>query len=131
MQLDQYRKDLNEEYRIVEEATYARLRNAFGGQKVVSGAGLKKGAELNDAALDALDKDQWFKLRLADDGLNALIDDADKQLTDARKLLEERFEIKNRILQSGYAVAPGVLKIVKVYLAINRRIQPGDKMAGR
>jgi DNA-directed RNA polymerase subunit beta len=131
MQLDQYRKDLNEEYRIVEEATYARLRNALKGQKVVSGAGLKKGVELDDAVLDGLDKEQWFKLRFSDDNINALIDDADKQLSEARKLLEERFETKRRKLQSGDDLAPGVLKIVKVYLAIKRRIQPGDKMAGR
>ena len=131
MQLDQYRKDLNEEYRIVEEATYARLRTALNGQKVVSGAGLKKGAELSKDVFDSLEKDQWFKLRLSDDGLNAMLDDADKQLTEHRKLLEERFEIKKRKLQSGDDLAPGVLKIVKVYLAIKRRVQPGDKMAGR
>ncbi|MFT3929852.1 MAG: DNA-directed RNA polymerase subunit beta [Spongiibacteraceae bacterium] len=131
MQLDQYRKDLNEEYRIVEEATYARLRNALNGQKVASGAGLKKGAELTAEVLDGLDKDQWFKLRLSDDGINALLDDADSQLTEHRKLLEERFEIKKRKLQSGDDLAPGVLKIVKVYLAVKRRVQPGDKMAGR
>ena len=131
MQLDQYRKDLNEEYRIVEEATHARLRNALSGHKVVSGASLKKGTDLTGELLDGLEKDQWFKLRLSDDGLNALIEDADKQLTEHRKLLEERFEIKKRKLQSGDDLAPGVLKIVKVYLAIKRRIQPGDKMAGR
>jgi DNA-directed RNA polymerase subunit beta len=131
MQLDQYRKDLNEEYRIVEEATVARLQNALLGQKVVSGAGLKKGVELTADVLASLEKDQWFKLRLADDGLNALIEDGDKQLTEQRRLLEERFEIKKRKLQSGDDLAPGVLKIVKVYLAIKRRVQPGDKMAGR
>jgi len=81
--------------------------------------------------LASLEKDQWFKLRLADDGLNALIEDGDKQLTEQRRLLEERFEIKKRKLQSGDDLAPGVLKIVKVYLAIKRRVQPGDKMAGR
>jgi DNA-directed RNA polymerase subunit beta len=130
-QLDQYRKDLNDEYRIVEEATYSRLRNALRGNKVAGGAGLKKGAEVTDADLDALSKDQWFKIRMVDDALNALIDDGDKQLAGERKLLEERFEIKKRKLSSGDDLAPGVLKIVKVYLAVKRRIQPGDKMAGR
>ena len=131
MQLDQYRKDLNEEYRIVEEATIARLRYTLKGQKVVSGAGLKKGQELSDDVLNGLEKDQWFKLRVGDDEINALIEDGDKQLTEQRRLLEERFEIKKRKLQSGDDLAPGVLKIVKVYLAIKRRVQPGDKMAGR
>ena len=78
-----------------------------------------------------MSKDQWFKIRMADDALNALIDDGDKQLAGERKLLEERFEIKKRKLSSGDDLAPGVLKIVKVYLAVKRRIQPGDKMAGR
>lgn len=131
MQMDQYRKDLNEEFRIVEEATIARLRNTLKGHKVVSGAGLKKGVELTEEVLDGLDKEQWFKLRLSDDGLNALIEDGDKQLAEQRKLLEERFENKKRKLQSGDDLAPGVLKIVKVYLAVKRRVQPGDKMAGR
>src|SRR5690606_21216205 len=131
MQLDQYRKDLNEEYRIVEEATIARLRYTLKGQKVVSGAGLKKGQELSDDVLNGLEKDQWFKLRVGDDEINALIEDGDKQLTEQRRLLEERFEIKKRKLQSGDDLAPGVLKIVKVYLAIKRRVQQGDKMAGR
>jgi len=130
-QMNQYRKDLNEEYRIVEEATFARLRSALAGHKVVSGGGLKKGVELTAEVLEGLEKDQWFKLRLSDDALNALLEDADKQLSEHRVQLEERFENKKRKLQSGDDLAPGVLKIVKVYLAVKRRIQPGDKMAGR
>ena len=130
-QLDQFRKDLNEEFRIVESATFALLRNSLSGQKVVSGAGLKKGDVLTDAALEGLDGEQWFKLRVADDAVNAQLDEAEVALAEQRQLLEERFEDKKRKLQSGDDLAPGVLKIVKVYLAIKRRIQPGDKMAGR
>jgi DNA-directed RNA polymerase subunit beta len=131
MQLDQYRRDLNEEFRIVEEATFARLRNALLGQKTVSGAGLKKGTELTGEVLDQLDPEQWFKLRLGDDAQHALLEDAEKQMIEKRRSLEERFEIKKQKLSSGDDLAPGVLKIVKVYLAVKRRIQPGDKMAGR
>ncbi|MBB3048988.1 DNA-directed RNA polymerase subunit beta [Litorivivens lipolytica] len=131
MQLDKFRKDLNEEYRILEEALYARLTSALKGQKVVSGAGLKKGAELTDDVLNGLDKDDWFKLRLSDDGLNSLLEDASNQLEAQKESLERRFEDKKRKLATGDDLAPGVLKIVKVYLAIKRRIQPGDKMAGR
>ncbi|HUH38331.1 MAG TPA: DNA-directed RNA polymerase subunit beta, partial [Spongiibacteraceae bacterium] len=131
MQLDQYRRDLNEEFRIVEEATFARLRNALLGQKTVSGAGLKKGTELTGEVLDQFDPEQWFKLRLGDDALHALLEDAEKQMIEKRRSLEERFEIKKQKLSSGDDLAPGVLKIVKVYLAVKRRIQPGDKMAGR
>ncbi|WP_101760305.1 DNA-directed RNA polymerase subunit beta [Oceanicoccus sp. KOV_DT_Chl] len=130
-QLNQYRKDLNEEYRIVESATYALLRKSLSGQKVVSGAGIKKGAAVDDEMLDGLEKDQWFKLRFADDALNGQLDAAEGQLADQKALLEARFEDKKRKLQSGDDLAPGVLKVVKVYLAIKRRIQPGDKMAGR
>ena len=130
-QLDQFRKDLNEEYRIVEEATYARLVNALKGQKVVNGAGFKKGHVLTEEELKGLDKADWFKLRMENDDLNARLEDGDKQLGEHRKQLEERFENKKRKLQHGDDLAPGVLKIVKVYLAIKRRIQPGDKMAGR
>ena len=130
-QLDQYRKDLNEEFRILEEATFALLRNSLSGQSVVSGVGLSKGTVLHDAVLDGLERDQWYKLRFADDALNAQLDNAQTQLEEQRKILEERFEDKKRKDQNGDDLAPGVLKIVKVYLAIKRRIQPGDKMAGR
>jgi DNA-directed RNA polymerase subunit beta len=131
MQLDQFRKDLNEEYRIVEEATFARLSTALDGQAILSGPGMKKGDVLTAAGLAEIKTDDWFKLRLADEALNAALEDADKQLVAHRKTLEERFEDKRRKLTTGDDLAPGVLKIVKVYLAIKRRIQPGDKMAGR
>jgi DNA-directed RNA polymerase subunit beta len=130
-QLDDYRKDLKEEYRIFEEATFARLENLLGGHKTVSGAGLGKGTELTAAVLADLEREQWFKIKLADTELNEALASAQRQLEEQSKLLEERFEDKKRKLQSGDDLAPGVLKIVKVYLAIKRRIQPGDKMAGR
>ncbi|MGM8229099.1 DNA-directed RNA polymerase subunit beta [Cellvibrio sp. ARAG 10.3] len=130
-QLDEVRKDLNEEYRIMETATLERLRAALVGQKVASGKGVKKGDALTDEMLDGLEKDQWFKLRMADEVLNEQIDRAEEQLAERRKILDERFEDKKRKLSTGDDLAPGVLKIVKVYLAIKRRIQPGDKMAGR
>jgi DNA-directed RNA polymerase subunit beta len=130
-QLDEYRKDLNEEFRIVEGATFALLSGSLDGQKVVSGAGVKKGTIVDDEMLEALEKDQWFKLRFSDDAINSQLETAETQLTDHRTAIEARFEDKKRKLQSGDDLAPGVLKIVKVYLAIKRRIQPGDKMAGR
>ena len=131
LQLDQVRKDLNEEYRIVETATFERLRTALIGNKLVSGKGLKKNAVIDDDMLNNLEKDHWFNLRMADDSLNEQIDRAAEQLKERRKDLDDRFEDKKRKLQAGDDLAPGVLKIVKIYLAIKRRIQPGDKMAGR
>jgi len=130
-QLNSIRKDLNEEYRIVESATFERLRNALLGQKVSSGKDVKKGEVLTDEILDAIEPDQWFKLRMAEDALSEQLDRAEEQLIERRKILDERFEDKKRKLETGDDLAPGVLKIVKVYLAIKRRIQPGDKMAGR
>ncbi len=81
--------------------------------------------------LAELDRDQWFKLKLSDAKANDALVSAERQLEEQNKLLEDRFEDKRGKLQSGDDLAPGVLKIVKVYLAIKRRIQPGDKMAGR
>ncbi|MBT4520892.1 MAG: DNA-directed RNA polymerase subunit beta [Halieaceae bacterium] len=130
-QLDEYRKDLKEEYRIFEEATYARLEKLVSGATTVSGGGLAKGTSLTSEVLADLERDQWLKLKLSDADLNEVLALAELQLDEQNKLLEERFEDKKRKLQSGDDLAPGVLKIVKVYLAIKRRIQPGDKMAGR
>ncbi|WP_205341291.1 DNA-directed RNA polymerase subunit beta [Denitrificimonas caeni] len=130
-QLDEIRKDLNEEFRIVEGATFERLRAHLVGNKAEGGAGLKKGTELTNEMLDGIEHGQWFKLRMADDALNEQLEKAQAYLSDRRKLLDEKFEDKKRKLQQGDDLAPGVQKIVKVYLAIKRRIQPGDKMAGR
>jgi len=130
-QLDEYRKDLKEEYRIFEEATFSRLQWMLKGKSTVSGGGLAKGTTLTAAILDDLDREQYFKLKMADADLNETIASAKRQLEEQDRLLEERFEDKKNKLQSGDDLAPGVLKIVKVYLAIKRRIQPGDKMAGR
>ena len=130
-QLDGVRKDLNEEYRIVEAATMERLRAVLLGQKASGGKGVKKGQEITDELLDEMELSQWFKIRMADDALNEQLDRAEEQLKERRADLDERFEDKKRKLETGDDLAPGVLKIVKVYLAIKRRIQPGDKMAGR
>ena len=130
-QLDEIRKDLQEEFRIVETATFERLASALDGQTVEGGAGLKKGTALSADILAGIERGQWFKLRMSDDALNEQLERAQAYLVDRRKLLDEKFEDKKRKLQQGDDLAPGVLKIVKVYLAIKRRIQPGDKMAGR
>ena len=130
-QLDEYRKDLKDEYRIVEGATYERLTSALNGQEVISGPGLKKGAKLDESYLAELPRDDWFKLRMKDEALNELLEKSEQSLEDRKKDHEARFDDKKGKLQQGDDLAPGVLKIVKVYLAIKRRIQPGDKMAGR
>jgi DNA-directed RNA polymerase subunit beta len=130
-QLADYRKDLREEYRIYEEATFARLAGLLDGQSTVSGGGLSKGTKLTKAVLSELEREQWFKLKLSDSDLNSQLVSAQRLLEEQNQQLEERYEIKKQKLQSGDDLAPGVLKIAKVYLAVKRRIQPGDKMAGR
>ena len=131
-EIEGYRKDFRDEYRIVESATYDRLRDALTDKKVHSGAGdIKKGSIINDELLDGLPLEDWFTLRMADAVLNELLDAAKSQLEEQKERLDARLADKRGKIESGDDLAPGVLKIVKVYLAVKRRIQPGDKMAGR
>ena len=131
MQLAQVRKDINDEYRIVEEATYERLRKALVGKVVAGGPKLKKGQKVTNDYLSNLPREDWFKLRMSNEAANQQLERAEAQLAERRVELDERFEDKKNKLTQGDDLAPGVLKIVKVYLAIKRTIQPGDKMAGR
>jgi DNA-directed RNA polymerase subunit beta len=130
-ELDAIRKDLNEEFRIVEQATFERLQRKLVGLSAEGGAGLKKGEEITDEFLSGLKKSDWFKIRVADEAISEELELAKKQLEERRESLDKRFEDKKGKLQTGDDLAPGVLKIVKVYVATKRRVQPGDKMAGR
>ena len=130
-QLSQIRKDLDDEYRIVETATYERLRRALLGQQAASAPGQSKGLTIDEEYLAGISLDDWFKIRMQNDDLNALLERADAQLKERKDSLDANYADKRAKLESGDDLAPGVLKIVKVYLAIKRRIQPGDKMAGR
>lgn len=130
-QLDTYRKDLKDERRVIEEATRHRLRALLIGQKIDGGAGLSKGAVIEEGHLAGLELSQWFELRPSDDAVARQLESAKAYLDEKEKELEARFEIKKGKITGGDDLAHGVLKIVKVYLAIKRRIQPGDKMAGR
>jgi DNA-directed RNA polymerase subunit beta len=131
MQLDEVRKDLNEELRIVQGATFERLQRALVGAKVNAATGLTKGDTLTAEYLETLAADDWYWIRPQDEVLAEQLEQAEQQLAERAKELDDKFEDKKRKLQSGDDLAPGVLKIVKVYLAIKRKIQPGDKMAGR
>ncbi|TBR40847.1 DNA-directed RNA polymerase subunit beta [Marinomonas agarivorans] len=130
-QLDQVRKDLNEEFRIAEQATFERLAEALVGKSAEGGPSLAKNTVITKEYLDGLEHSDWFKIRIADDAATEQLEKAQLALAERRKDLDAKFEDKKRKLQSGDDLAPGVLKIVKVYVAIKRRIQPGDKMAGR
>ena len=130
-QLRQVRKDLDDQLKIVEGAIFQRLANTITGKVVEKGPGLKKGQKVTESYLADLDHDDWFKLVLKDDKANDLLEEMADQVKAQRKQFDERFEEKKGKITQGDDLAPGVLKMVKVYLAVKRRIQPGDKMAGR
>ncbi|SVD38059.1 uncharacterized protein METZ01_LOCUS390913, partial [marine metagenome] len=130
-EVERIRKNIEAEFRIIETATYERLAEVLTGKAVIAGPMLKKGDKLTKAYLSDIGSDDWFKLRMEKEALNDQLVLADKRLKERRIELDEKFEESKVKLQSGDDLAPGVLKIVKVYLAIKRRIQPGDKMAGR
>ena len=129
--LVEVRKNIEEEHRIIETATRERIAVSLQDKKIITAPGLKKGQELSGEYLSSCDLEDLLKIRMESESLNELLEIADQRLQDRRKELDERFEESKRKLESGDDLAPGVLKIVKVYLAVKRRIQPGDKMAGR
>ncbi len=114
MQLAQVRKDINDEYRIVEEATYERLRKALVGKVVAGGPKLKKGQKVTNDYLNNLPREDWFKLRMSNEAANQQLERAEAQLAERRVELDARFEDKKNKLTQGDDLAPGVLKIVKV-----------------
>jgi DNA-directed RNA polymerase subunit beta len=130
-ELKRIRKNIEAEFAIIQNATYERLAAALSGEVVIAGPKLKKGEKVTAAYLKELEAEDWFKLRMEKDELNEQLQGAEQRLKARREELDEKFEESKGKLQSGDDLAPGVLKIVKVYLAIKRRIQPGDKMAGR
>ncbi len=131
-QLRQVRKDLDDQLRIVEGAIYQRLHNMLTGKVADKGPkGLKKGSKVTAAYLDSLSHEEWFKITMHDDEANDLLEQMADQLKAQRKTFDARFDEKKGKITQGDDLAPGVLKMVKVYMAVKRRIQPGDKMAGR
>ncbi|MCB1658686.1 MAG: DNA-directed RNA polymerase subunit beta, partial [Pseudomonadales bacterium] len=130
-QLNAYRKDLKEEYRIFEEAARSRLLSLLKGQEVNGGAGFRKGDVLSEDNLAGLKLDQWFDIRPVEDAVAEQLERAQAYLKERQEEIEAKFEDKKRKITTGDDLTHGVLKVVKVYLAVKRRIQPGDKMAGR
>ncbi|MBD8873180.1 DNA-directed RNA polymerase subunit beta [Rhodanobacter sp. DHB23] len=126
------RKDFDDQFRILEGAIYNRMRVQLVGQTAVSGpGGLKRGAEITDAYLDGLKKDDWFKINVKDESVTEFLERAGDQVKRHKEEFDKRFKEKQGKITQGDDLAPGVLKMVKVFLAVKRRIQPGDKMAGR
>ena len=130
--LKSLRKDLDDQFRIIEESIYSRLKNLLLGQKADGGPNkLKKGSKVSEDYLDGLAREDWLKVRVSDDAVSKQVEDLVAQLESQRKLFDEMYEEKKKKVVAGDDLAPGVLKMVKVFLAVKRRMQPGDKMAGR
>lgn len=131
-ELAKAKKDLDDEFRIRHEDLFHRLEKLLI-DKVVSGGpkALKAGATITKDYLEELAKDKWFEIRLKDDIANEQLEKAAQQLLQLREDFENKLDEKRTKITQGDDLAPGVLKIVKVYMAVKRRVQPGDKMAGR
>ncbi len=131
-QLKDYRKDLNDQLRIVEDDLFARLERMLNGKAAKGGPKkLAKGAKLGKAYLAELERPEWFDIRLQDEEAAAQLEQLRESLDLTRKEFDRAFEEKKKKLTQGDELPPGVQKMVKVYVAVKRRLQPGDKMAGR
>ena len=136
LELEQVRKDLDDQLRIMENDTFQRVEKMLIG-KVADGGpkGLKAGTKITKTYLNELvekgSKDRWLEIRLRSEESASQLEAVANQIKQQRDEFRDRFDVKRRKIISGDDLAPGVLKMVKVYVAVKRRIQPGDKMAGR
>ena len=130
--LRHYKLDLADQMRIVERDAFARVERLILGKKANGGPKkLAKGTVLEKSYLDGMDPHHWFDIRLADDEAAQQLEQVKDGLEQARKDFDIAFEGKRKKLTQGDELPPGVQKMVKVYVAVKRRLQPGDKMAGR
>jgi DNA-directed RNA polymerase subunit beta len=126
------KKDLDDQFRIIEGNIYQRLAKLITGQKADGGPEkLKKGSKVTPEYLGNIGRENWLKVRISDDEVSKQAEALGEQLAAQRQIFDEMFEEKKRKVVAGDDLAPGVLKMVKVFLAVKRRMQPGDKMAGR
>jgi len=131
-QLSGVKKDLNDQMRIVEEDIYHRVEKLLLGKITDGGPNkLKVGSEISADDLKGMDRAKWFEIRMRDEAVNQQLEATTVQLKELRAQFDQLLEEKRMKITAGDDLAPGVLKMVKVYLAVKRRIQPGDKMAGR
>jgi DNA-directed RNA polymerase subunit beta len=131
-ELESVRKDLDDTLRILEEDIYQRVERMLVNKVAQGGPNkLSSGSKVTSAYLEELPREQWFEIRLKNDEANEALQKAFERLNAQRDEFDRRFEEKKMKITAGDDLAPGVLKMAKVYLAVKRRIQPGDKMAGR
>jgi DNA-directed RNA polymerase subunit beta len=131
-ELNRVRKDLNDQLRIMEEGIHQRMERLLIGKLADGGPGsLQAGSKITQNYLDETPREKWFEIRLRNEDVNKQLEKTAEHLAQLREEFDQRFAEKRSKLTSGDDLAPGVLKMVKVYLAVKRHIQPGDKMAGR
>ena len=131
-EIERLAKDRDDEMQILDRNVYARLRDTLMGKEVAKGPkGARKGTKIDDTILDDIPRSQWWEIGLANEKAQAEVEAINKQYEEAKKSLERRFVDKVDKLQRGDELPPGVMKMVKVFVAVKRKIQPGDKMAGR
>jgi DNA-directed RNA polymerase subunit beta len=131
-ELSSVKKDLDDELRILEDDTYQRIERLIIGKQLEKGLkGLAKGTKLTKQHLAEIPRETWFDIRTSTDAINEQVEQLGNQISAHQEDYERRYEEKRSKLTSGDDLAPGVLKMTKVYLAVKRRMQPGDKMAGR
>ncbi len=130
-QLKDYRKDLHDQLRIVEDDAFTRIEKTLINKVAKGGKKLTKGAKVTKAYLAETERHEWFDIRLADEDAAAQLEQLRESLDLTRKEFDRAFEEKKKKLTQGDELPPGVQKMVKVYVAVKRRLQPGDKMAGR
>ncbi|MGX2032835.1 MULTISPECIES: DNA-directed RNA polymerase subunit beta [Methylocaldum] len=131
-EIDRVKKDLNDQLRIIEKDFYQRVEQMLLGKLAESGPNrLRSGEVITREYLEGLKQSQWLEIRLQDEDLNVQLEAIAEQIAQQREEMNKRLEEKKKKIAMGDDLPPGVLKMVKVYLAVKRRIQPGDKMAGR
>ncbi|NJD05601.1 MAG: DNA-directed RNA polymerase subunit beta [Methylococcaceae bacterium] len=131
-EIERVKKDLNDQLRIIEKDIFDRVEQMLIGKVAESGpAGLKSGKTIEKTYLAGLKHSQWLEIRLQEEEANIQLEAIAEQIQQQREEMNRRLEEKKKKITMGDDLAPGVLKMVKVYLAVKRRIQPGDKMAGR
>ncbi|NNM76990.1 DNA-directed RNA polymerase subunit beta [Sphingomonas sp. ID1715] len=131
-EIERLRKDADDERAILNRATWSRLREMLLGQVATAAPkGVKKGSSIDDALLNEVERHEWWKFAVQDDRVQADIEAVKAQYDEAVKSINEKFEDRREKLERGDELPPGVLKMVKVFVAVKRKLQPGDKMAGR
>jgi DNA-directed RNA polymerase subunit beta len=131
-EIERLAKDRDDELAILDRNVYARLAEVLSGKVGIAGPkGFKKDSEITREVLDSSPRSQWWTFGVTDDAVMADVEAMRKQYDEAKKGLEQRFLDKVEKLQRGDELPPGVMKMVKVFVAVKRKIQPGDKMAGR